>query len=97
MASIRQRMQDEIRLRGLAQSTEKMYLGYAARLVAFHQGAPPGRLTGADVRRFLVDMVDTRHASPSSVRVAICAVCFLFRIVLHRPWVVADLPRPRRR
>jgi len=95
MVPIRQQMRDEIRLRGLAESTEKTYLSYAARLVDFHHHRPPRRLTAADVRRFFVHMIDARHASPASIRVALAAVCFLFRVVLHRPWVVANLPRPR--
>lgn len=92
---IRDRMRSEIRLRGLTHNTERAYIRYAGQLADFHGKRPPGQLTRMDVKTFLVALVDHRQVSPATLIVAMAAVKLLFTAVLHRPWVVANLPRPK--
>jgi site-specific recombinase XerD len=85
----------DLRLRGLSPVTQRMYLGCAARFVAYHHQSPT-TLGATDVRAFLDHLVRVRRASPSTHAVYVAALHFLYRVTLDRPDVVQRLAYPRR-
>jgi len=94
MGAIRERMIEEMDLRGMAPATKKSYLTCCRAFVA-HFMKSPEQLGTEDLKTFLLHLVRERKAGPSTVCVYIAALCFLYRQVLRQPGVVDDVARPR--
>jgi len=94
MGAIRERMIEELELRGLAPATKRSYLT-CCRLFVAHFMKSPVQLGTEQVKTFLLHLMRERKAGPSTVRVYLAALTFLYRYVLRMPGVVDDLPYPR--
>ena len=94
MGAIRERMIEELELRGMAAATRKSYLG-CCRLFVAHFMKSPEQLGANDIKAFLLNLMRERKAGPSTVNVYVAALIFLYRNVLRTPDVVEDLPHPR--
>lgn len=95
MTRLRRRMIQDMRLRGLAEGTQRTYVE-AVRNLARHFNRSPDQLTEHEIRRFFVHLTETRRLANSTVRVHLFAIKFLFRHTLRRPLPVLDLIRLRR-
>jgi integron integrase len=73
-----------LRLRHLSLRTERVYLGWVARLAASLAPREPTSIASADVEHFLSALALERNVSASTQNQAFSAVLFLFRHVLHR-------------
>jgi integrase/recombinase XerD len=94
MGAIRDRMIEEMELRGMAAATKRSYLT-CCRLFVAHFMRSPEQLGAEQVKIFLLHLQRVRKASPCTVRVYIAAICFLYRHTLRMPGVVEDVPHPR--
>jgi integron integrase len=92
-----ERLRQELRLRHYSPRTERAYVFWARRFVAFHQPRHPRELGAQAVEQFLGKLVSERRLSASSHQQALCALVFLYSAVLNvaAPWV-ENLKRPRR-
>ena len=95
MTELRQRMSEDMRLRGLAEGTQQVYLE-AVKHLATHYSRSPDLLTEDEVRDFLLYLTETRKLAKSTVRIHLFALKFLYRMTLKRHWPVLDLIRIRR-
>ena len=96
MGKLRDRMADDMKLRGLAPITQESYLRYAQRFADHYQGRSPLRLGEREVRDFLLHLVKDEGIAPSTQGVCLASIQFLYRVTLRRPEVVAGLKHPRR-
>lgn len=98
MTPLRQRMIQDMQLRNLAQGTIKAYVREVAQF-AKHYGCSPERLSGEQVRQYLVHRVQQRGASWGQYNLARCALQFLYNITLGHPERIEKLPwaKPPRR
>src|SRR5215207_4503960 len=94
MTPLRQRMTEDMQLRGLAPATQQAYLRYVEQLALF-TGKSPDLATDEDFRQFFLVLHKQRGLSRSTATVAIAAFKFLFEVALERPWPRLDLFRPR--
>lgn len=94
MTPLRQRMLEDMQLKGLAPGTQYAYVRYVQQLAEFI-GTSPDQATDEDFRQFFLAMHKVRGLSRSSATVAIAAFKFLFEVTLQRPWPRLDLFRPR--
>ena len=94
MTPLRQRMTEDMQLRGLAPATQQAYLRYVEQLAVF-TGKSPDLATDEDFRHFFLALHKQRGCSRSTATVAIAAFKFLFEMTLQRPWPRLDLFRPR--
>jgi integrase/recombinase XerD len=94
MGRIRDRMEADLELKGFARTTRKDYLLRARHFVA-HFGRSPESLGEEDVRQFLLHLVNERGVRPTTHRMYVAALKFLFSVTLRRPEVVAALPWPK--
>ena len=94
MTPLRQRMTEDMQLRGLAPATQQAYLRYVEQLAVF-TGKSPDLATDEDFRQFFLALHKQRSCSRSTATVAIAAFTFLFEHTLQRPWPRLDLFRPR--
>jgi len=94
MGAIRERMIEELELRGMSAATKKSYL-ICCRLFVAHFMKSPEQLGAGDIKAFLLNLMRERKVGPSCVRGYIAAISFLYRNVLRNPEAVEDLPYPR--
>lgn len=92
MSQLRDTMIEDLRLRGRAQNTVDTYTRCVRKFFDWSKIAP-ARVQPADVRAFLVHLMDERHLSCASHDVYVGALKFFFRVTMKRPDVVAELPR----
>ena len=93
MGELRDRMEADLRLRGLSENTRRLYLRCARDFTAYC-GRSPAVVGTEEVRAFLRHLVDTRRA-PSTCGVYAAALRFLYDVTLDRPAVAARIPRRR--
>jgi integrase/recombinase XerD len=93
MTSLRKKMSEDLRLRGLATGTCEHYLRCVRVFAEFH-GQSPARLGTEHVRAFLLHLRDLGRA-PATIAVYWAALRFVYGVTLRRPEVTADVPRPR--
>ena len=95
MTALRQRMIDDLHLRGYADRTVEAYVAAVSRLATHHRTAPD-RLTEAQLRAYLVHLTTVRKLAPSSLAVALSGLRFFYEQTLGRHWTILDLARPKR-
>lgn len=93
---LRERMAEDMKLRGLAPITMASYLRYAQRLADHYPGRSPLKLGEREVRDFLLHLVDEKGISPSTHAVCLAGIKFFYEVTLKRPEVVARIPYPKR-
>lgn len=93
------RMQEDMRLRGLAGRTRESYLGAVTGLAKYLRKAPDelATVTEEEIRQYFLHLVRARQASRSTVIVARSGIRFLVETTLGRQWAVFDLVRPAKR
>jgi integrase/recombinase XerD len=92
MTRLRDKMREDLELRGCSPATIATYQRCARRFVE-HFAAPPARLGAAEVRRYLLYLLNEAKVSPSTVNTYAASIRFLYRVTLKRPDVVADVVR----
>jgi integrase/recombinase XerD len=83
MTKLRQRMIEDMRLRNFSLNTQKAYATAVADF-ARHFAKSPDELSVAQVREFLLYLVQEQHASYSRYNIARCALHFFWRVTLGR-------------
>lgn len=97
MTALRQRMLEDMCLRGLSPATQRSYLG-AITALARHFNTPPDQLTDGQLRQYFLYLRMEKQAARSTSTVVLCAIKFLFEQTLRRPIPFFDLVRaPKQR
>jgi len=94
MRRLRDMMREDLALRGMSANTIDAYVGCARRF-AEHFGRSPCAMGGAEIRAFLLHLVDERKLCPASFNVYAGALKFLYTVTLDRPEEIARVPRMR--
>lgn len=94
MGTIVERLDGDLRIRGLSQVTRIEYRRRVGHFVAFYD-VPPENLGAADVRRYMLHLVDELHIGPANLKTYIAAIKFLYNVTLDRPEVVARVRFPK--
>ncbi len=94
MGKLRDRMEADLRLRNLRPGTQENYLGCARALAAYHRRSP-AELGWEEVRSFLLHLREVRRVSPSTQKVYVAALKFLYTVTLDRPEVVRPFFMPK--
>src|SRR6476660_5923442 len=94
MTPLRRRMIDDMTIRNLAPRTIQTYV---ARVAAFaqHFRESPDRLGAAQVRAYLLFLVQQKHVSWSYDNQALCALRFLYHVTLRQDWVLDGVVFPK--
>jgi site-specific recombinase XerD len=87
-------VEQELQLRRYSPKTRKAYRG-ALRRFLNQLGKQPTQITAAEIRAYLLKLVDQEGVSPSYQNQTISALKFLFEQVLKHPQPLEGLPRPR--
>src|SRR5215207_3991269 len=83
MTPLRQRMIEDLQLRGLAPLTQRAYL-QAIKQFALYFGKSPHQITDEELRLYFLYLYNHKHVARSTASVALCAIKFLFSTPSHR-------------
>ena len=78
---LRQRMQQDMMMRGLGPHTQQDYIRHVRRFAAF-LGRPPDTATAEDLRRFQLHQHES-GVGPATINGAVSALRFLFTVTLR--------------
>jgi integrase/recombinase XerD len=83
VSPLRQRMLEDMAMRGLRQETQRNYLRSVRSFAAFLR-RPPDTATADDIRRFQVNQAEN-GVQPQSVNCSVSALRFFFTVTVGRP------------
>lgn len=95
MTQLRQRMIEDLQLRGLSERTQEMYIR-AVRQLAEHYHKPPDRITEEELRDYFLYLKNVKHYSRSASTIALCGIKFFYEHTLHQEWTTLTFVRPPR-
>ena len=95
MTSLRQRLTQDLQLRGYADRTIEAYVRAVAQLAPFHH-ASPDRLGEAQIRQYLLHLSTVQKVARGTHAIALCGITFFYQQTLGQPWGVLDVARPNR-
>jgi integrase/recombinase XerD len=94
MTPLRQRLIDELDLRGLATSTKSNYVHWVYELAKYYRRSPD-QITDPEIKEFLIWLLRGRELAVSTLIVAVSALRFFFGKVLQRPTEAVEQALPR--
>lgn len=94
MTPLRQKLIDEIQLRGFSVHTQDSYVRSVAGLARFYRRSPE-RIMDEEIKAYLLHLLRIRKLAVSSVIVAVSALRFFYGHVLHRPTKAIEEALPR--
>ncbi len=94
MTPLRQRMIEDMQLRGLSALTQRAYLR-AVRELARYYGKAPDRITEEELRQYFLYLHHQKRLARSTTIVNLCGIKFFFEHTLRTPWPSIELLRPR--
>ena len=86
----------EMRLRNFSYKTVKAYKSCIRSFADFFAPRHPRDLTNQDIRGYLFHLIDEEHLAASTVNQVFNALRFLYVELYKRPFVIGNLPRPRK-
>jgi integrase/recombinase XerD len=92
MTVLRERMVEDMKIRGFTPGTQAKYLE-AITALAQHYRRPPDQLTPEQIRAYLLYLIETRQFAQSTFRLHLSALKFLYRWTLGWSWPILALPR----
>jgi integrase/recombinase XerD len=95
MGQLRDRMEQDLKLRGVSPATIRNYLLYCRKFAAFFMRSPE-QLGATEVREFLLHEIEVEQLAYASYRQVYAALKFLYSVTLGRPGEVSHLPFPKR-
>ncbi len=96
MGQLRDRMEEDMVLRGLAPTTQKIYLLYCRKFAA-HYGRSPADLGEKEIRAFLLHQIQQEQVAFTTYRQIVASLMFLYRVTLRREVLVSRIPFPKAR
>ena len=95
MTKLRQRMIEDMQLRGLSEKTQESYLR-SVRQLAEHYHKAPDQISEEELRQYFLYLKNVRQVSHSSCTVALCGIKFFYVRTLRREWPTLELVRSPR-
>lgn len=95
MTPLRQRMIEDMQLRGLSARTQECYVA-AVRQFAEHFHTRPDRLTEEQLRQYFLYLANDKQVARATATIALCGLRFFYEQTLKQPWTTLRFVRPRR-
>ncbi len=92
MTPLRQRMLEDLQLRGLSERTQEMYVR-AVRQLAEHYHKSPEQITEEELRDYFLYVKNVKHYSRSASTIALCGIKFFYEHTLKREWTILTFVR----
>ena len=95
MTALRQRMIEDMQLRGLTVKTQQVYI-HTVKQLAEHYDKSPDRISEEELRQYFLHLKNVRQVSPSTFTVALYGIKFFYQHTLRRDCTTLELARPVR-
>ncbi len=95
MGELRDRMDADLRLAGYSPATRNIYLQCVKGFAKYHMRSP-AEMGEAEIRSYLLHMVDERRIARGTYGQIRASLKFLYTVTLRRPIEVAHVPLQRR-
>ena len=95
MTPLRQRMIEDLQLKGYSESTQKLYVS-AVRQLCEHYDKTPSKVTEENLRDYFLYGKNVKKWSRSTSTVALCGIKFFYENTIKRPWPTLLFIRPGR-
>ena len=95
MTPLRNRMIEDLQLRGYSNSTQTLYVD-AVRQLCEHYDKSPGKITEEELRDYFLYGKNVKKWSRSTSTVALCGIKFFYENTIKRPWPTLLFIRPGR-
>jgi len=93
MSVLREKMIEDMQLRGLSIRTQESYIGAMRQLVKYcHK--PPDQIGEQEFREYFLYLKNVRRVSRSTCTIALCGIKFFYEYTLKREWHTFELIRP---
>jgi len=93
MTVLRQKMIEDMQLRGFALRTQEAYL-LAVRQLARYYNKSPDLVTEEELRQYFLYLKNVKHAARNTCTIALCGIKFFFQHTLGCEWKTFDFLRP---
>jgi len=94
MTRLRQRMLEDMQLRGLSARTQGCYVD-AVRQLADHYHRSPDQITEEELRQYFLYLANEKKVARTTATIALCGIRFFFTHTLQREWTTLRFVRPR--
>lgn len=95
MTPLRQRMIEDMQLRGMSQKTQAAYVGAVRRLAEYYHKSPD-LISDEELCQYFLYLKNDKQVSRSTYTVALYGIRFLYQQTLKRPEAALDWIRPPR-
>jgi len=95
MTPLRQRMIEDMQLRGYSTRTQECYVA-AVRQLAQHYWKSPDQLSEEDLRHYFLYLANVKKVARATATIALCGIKFLYEQTLRKEWPTLRFVRPRR-
>jgi len=92
MTKLRQRMLEDLQLRGMSIETQRAYV-LAVKLLAEYYNRSPDQITEAELRAYFLYLRNEKGVSNSTFTVYLCGIKFFYEYTLEQSWPILKLAR----
>jgi hypothetical protein len=93
MSPLRQRMLEDMQLRGLSARTQEAY-SRAVWQLAQHYHRSPKQLSDEDLRQYFLYLTNEKKLARPTTTIALCGLKFFYQQTLKQPWPTLSLLSP---
>lgn len=93
MSYLREKMIEDLRLKGLSPRTEEAYVR-AVRQLAEYCKKSPDQISEEELRQYFLYLTNVKKVSRSTHTIALSGIKFFYEHTLKRSWHTLDLVRP---
>ena len=95
MTPLRQRMLEDLQIKGLAENTQRNYIEKVKHF-AKHFGKSPEHLGPKEIHAYQVYLIEYKRDSKSQLAQFAATARFLYRNTLKKEWAITSLPYPKK-
>ncbi len=95
MTPLRQRMIEDMQLRGFSARTQECYVA-AVRQLAAHYHTRPDHLSEEDLRQYFLYLANDKQVARATATIELCGIKFFYEHTLQRDWPTLRFVRPPR-
>lgn len=93
MITLRQKMIEDMQLRGLSARTQETYAPTVSQL-AKHYHKSPDQIDEEELRQYFLYLMNVKHAARNTCTIALCGIKFFYEHTLERQWHFLEFVRP---
>ena len=94
MTTLREKMKQEMQLRGLSHGTQELYMRAVLKLHDYYKQSP-AKLSESQIKDFLLFLLNKQSYAASTYNIMIHGLKFFYEVVIDKKMVAINLPRTK--